>query len=332
MNQQKWTPGSLLELSGSYWRACALHTAVELACFSVISGDGMTDKEIAHRIGGDRRAVETLLNALVAMGLLVKMQNNGYQNTAFSTKYLSRSSSHYIGHIISHHHHLVESWARLDESVMTGQPVRERSSHGDEKARESFLMGMFNLAMAIAPDLVKQIDLANRVRLLDLGGGPGTYAVHFCLHNPKLQAVVFDLPDSRSFAENVIARFGLSDRIAFQGGDFLSDGIDGKFDAAWLSHILHGEGPEGCRQIMEKAAAALEPGGLILIHEFILNDTMDGPLFPALFSLNMLLGTPNGRSYSEAQLMRMLKSAGFRDIQRLPFSGPNDSGIIAGIR
>jgi hypothetical protein len=94
---------------------------------------------------------------------------------------------------------------------------------------------------------------------------------------------------------------------------------------------LHGEGSDGCHQIIQKAVAALEPGGIIIIHEFILNNTMDGPLFPALFSLNMLLGTDAGQAYSEQQLRDMLAAAGAKKIRRLPVRTPNDSGIITAI-
>ena len=69
---------------------------------------------------------------------------------------------------------------------------------------------------------------------------------------------------------------------------------------------------------------------MIIIHEFILNDTQDGPLFPALFSLNMLLGTDAGRAYSGAELSGMLAAAGIRNMRRIPLQTPNDSGIILG--
>ena len=59
---------------------------------------------------------------------------------------------------------------------------------------------------------------------------------------------------------------------------------------------------------------------------------MDGPLFPALFSLNMLIGTDSGRSYSEEQLRHMLQEAGVRDIERIPYQGPTQSGIIKGCK
>ena len=191
-------------------------------------------------------------------------------------------------------------------------------------------MGMFNMAMNLAPRIVPEIDLSGRKHLLDLGGGPGTYAIHFCLKNPGLRATVYDLPTTRSFAEKTITRFGLSDRIDFQEGDYLEGTIQGTFDVVWLSHILHGEGPEDCQRMIGKAVSRLTSGGLILIHEFILNDEMDGPVFPAIFSLNMLLGTEKGQSYSDRQIREMLAQAGVREIRRIPVQTPNDSGIIQG--
>jgi predicted O-methyltransferase YrrM len=232
--------------------------------------------------------------------------------------------------MVMHHHHLVDSWARLDQAVLTGRPVREEPIAHSGQWRESFLMGMFTNAMAAAPHIVSAIDLTSRRRLLDFGGGPGTYAIQFCLKNPELTADVFDLPESRPFAEKTIGRFHLGERVSFLPGDYHRDEIAGPYDVAWLSHILHAEGPPECLKILRKAVSALEPGGVVIIHEFILNDAMDGPVFPALFSLNMLVGTPSGQAYSEAQLMDMLATAGARGIRRIPVATPNDSGIILG--
>jgi len=113
-------------------------------------------------------------------------------------------------------------------------------------------------------------------------------------------------------------------------GDFISGDIPGQYEIAWLSHILHGEDPVGCAVILKKAAAALEPGGMILVQEFILDDSLDGPVFPALFSLNMLLGTPKGQAYSQQQLFDMLSAAGAIEMRRLPLDLPNGAGVIAG--
>jgi len=324
-------PGRLLGISGSYWMTCTLHAAVKLDVFTAIGKDGKTVDQVAENLGADLRGLSMLLNALCAMDLLEK-RGDLFIPTAEATAFLVKDSPRYIGFMIMHHHHLVESWSRLNESVITGKPVRTRSHFDDAERLESFLMGMFNNAMAMAPHLVPTIDLSGKKRLLDLGGGPGTYAIHFCRHNPGLKATVFDLPTTRPFAEKVIARFNQEDSVDFQEGDFHLNPITGVYDVAWLSHILHGENPEDCQRVVQKAADALEPGGILLIHEFILDNTRDKPLFPALFSLNMLLGTQGGQAYSEMELSVMLEKAGLRDINPLPYKGPMESGIISGIK
>ena len=127
------------------------------------------------------------------------------------------------------------------EVVATNQLYKER------------LGDMHNIALAIAPNLARDLDLSGRHRLLDLGGGPGTYAAHFCRANPDLAATIYDLDSSRQFAEGVCRRLGVADRVTFIPGDYLRDPVPGGFDVVWMSQIFHAEPPEGCRLILEKA-------------------------------------------------------------------------------
>lgn len=331
MDQQTWTPERILKTSGAYWATCALHGGVVLDVFTHIGERRVDGETVADQLDAPIDPVSRLLDALTAMGLLTK-EKGRYANTAASQTYLSMDSDRYIGYIIRHHHHLVASWAKLSEAVLSGKPIRLTVRENDAQVRESFLMGMFNLASQLAPQLVPAVDLSNCRALLDLGGGPGTYAIHFCKHNPDLNATILDLPTTRPFAEKTIEKMGMDGRVAFISGDYLQDAIPGSYDAVWMSHILHGESADACQGIIEKAFQCLNPGGVALIHEFILVDTLDGPLFPALFSLNMLMGTERGRAYSQAQLTDMLEMVGFVDVQRLDFTGPNDSGLMRGVK
>jgi hypothetical protein len=325
------TPGRLLSVSGAYWESCALHAAVRLDLFTAVGKDGATAESLARRLGVEARAVEMLLNALCAMSLLVKTGDR-YDNGPEAAAYLTTDSPGYLGHIIRHHAYLVESWARLDQAVREGGPVRTRTSFHDEGVRRDFLMGMFNLAQLLAPVVAEALApaLAGRRRLLDLGGGPGTYAIHFCRRIEGLRAWVLDLPTTRPIAEETIGRFGMSDRIGFLAGDFSESDLPGDCDVVWISHILHAESPGDCRILLRKAAGAAAPEGLVLVHDFLLEDTMDRPLFPALFSLNMLLGTAGGQAYSEGQVRDMMADAGLRDIRRIPIDSPNHSGVLSG--
>jgi len=342
------TPGAgpLLAVSDAYWKSCALHAAVELDVFTSLAKGPATADQLAARLEADARALGMLLGALRAMGLLDRA-GEAYVLNATSAAYLVRGAPEYKGHIILHHKHLVESFAQLDKAVRTGKSVRQGVQRTPAE-REAFLLGMFNNAMAIAPRLAPALDgllrkaglpgMDGRARLLDLGGGPGTYAIHFCLAHPELSATVFDLPTTRPFAEATAARFGLAyqdgetptARLSFHPGDYTRDVVPGGFDMAWLSHILHGEAPDMAARIVRKAASGLNPGGLLLAQDFLLDDTLDGPEFPALFSLNMLLGTPGGQAYSTGQVTEMLVAAGLTDIARLDFAGPNHAGVVAG--
>jgi len=326
-NRQEWNIGQLLSTSSAFWRSSTIHAAVRLEIFSVIGGGQLTVEEVSNRIGGKQRSVAMLLNGVTAMGLL-KHENNIYQNTDFSLSCLVKGEPGYIGYIIMHHFHLVDGWAQLHEAVLHGAPVETRS-HGEDVERESFQLGMFNLAMAIAPAIAAAINLEGKHHLLDLGGGPGTHAIHFCQANPMLKATIFDRKTTEPFARKTAEKFGVADRIDFMAGDFNVDPLGGSFDVAWLSQILHSNSFEECEALIDKTVKALEPGGLILIHDFFLNDSLDGPLFPALFSMNMLLNN-HGRSYSEKEVSDMLSKAGARDIHRLSFQGPNDSAILCG--
>jgi hypothetical protein len=323
-----WTKEHILEVSGAYWQTCALHAAVKLGVFTAIGDAHREGKGLARTLGANPRALIMLLDALCAMGFLEK-DGGGYANTETARVWLSKDSSRYLGYMIMHHHHLVNAWSRLDRAVISGRPV-ERGPIPEAEERESFLMGMFNLAMAIAPRLVPEIDLSGRRTLLDLGGGPGTYAIHFCMHNPELKATVYDRKTTEPFALQTIQRFGMEGRVRFVPGNYLVDPIEGPFDVAWLSHILHGEGMDDCRRIMEKTVSALKAGGLLLVHDFILENTRDIPLFASLFSLNMLINTEQGQAYSESEIRAMMEAAGLRNIRRHPFRGPNDSSVMVG--
>jgi len=330
MAKNDWTISDLLQLSGGYWSACALHAGIRLNVFTPLNGSILSAADVASACSSDPRATEMLLNALTSIGLIEK-HATGYSNTSFSSQHLVQGAAGYLGHIIRHHHHLMPGWAILHEAIISGEPTRGRISHGDDRAeRESFLMGMYNLASQLAPGIAAAVDMTGCLRLLDLGGGPGTYAIHFCRQNTDLKAIVYDLPSTRSFAEDTIGRYGLNERISFIGGDYQHDPVPTGFDVAWLSHILHAEGADGCKSILSKGVAALQAGGMLLVQEFIMNDTKDGPQFPALFSLNMLLGTASGQSYSEAELRGMMAEAGLSDIRRLQIELPNGAGIMAG--
>lgn len=329
-NEAVFSQKKLLELSGSYWQSFALHTAVELDIFTLLDEEGMSLNEICKELSLSKRGAKALLSALCAMGLL-KKEGEIYFDGRDAVEYLSKNSPEYLGYMIKHHHYLSKYWVKLKKAIITGKPVKKSTLHkAGQNELEAFLMGMFNNASIIAPKMADVLPLSNCETLLDLGGGPGTYSIHFCLKNPQLKCKIYDLPQTKPFAEKVISNYGLKSRVEFVPFDFLKDTIEEKFDAAFLSHILHAEGEKECKRIIKIAAKSLNKGGIILIHEFILNDDEETPLFPAIFSLNMLIGTKKGKSYTFSELKSFLKEAKIESIDLIDFEGPSQSRIIIG--
>ena len=329
----EWTAQEIMHMSGAYWAGCAVQAAVQLDMFTALGDRRMELDDLAARTGCDPRALGMLATALAALGFLAR-DGNTLGATASARRYLSKDSPEYAGFIILHHASLIPLWAQLADAVRTGKPARAGSaSHiGSEEEREAFLMGMFNVAVQQAGTIAAAIDLSGRKRLLDLGGGPGTYAVHFCLANPRLSAIVYDMPTTRRFADDVVRRHKMSGRIDFIGGDFLRDDIPGGCDVVWISQILHGESPEDAAMLVGKAACSLAVGGVMYIQDFVLDDSRSGPAHPALFSLNMLVGTRGGQSYTDGELRAMMRDAGLTDIRRIDIPLPSGCAIIAGTK
>ena len=175
------------------------------------------------------------------------------------------------------------------------------------------------------------IDLAGRKHLADIGGGPGTYAVMFCRHYKALRATVVDRKEVVPIAREVVARYGLEKRFDFIGCDVVeATRIPGAYDVAWVSNLIHSYNARTNFAILRKVFRALEPGGLLLLQDFLLDRDRAHPEWPALFALNMLVHTDGGRTYTEREVVGWYKRLGLRKIRRIPIVLANGAGIIAG--
>jgi SAM-dependent methyltransferase len=327
-----WKAEELLKMSGAYWAGCALQTGVALDLFTRLGKGPENVSALARELDCDEEALSMLVTALRAHELLDMTEEGKLRVPEDVLRLLSRDSPEYTGFIISHHAGIMKNWLRLPEIVRKGRTTRRSETifTEDEKTREDFLMGMFNVASLQAAAVAAGLDFSGRGRLIDIGGGPGTYAVYFCRQNPMLKADVFDLPGSGPAARKCAARFGLEDRIAFLPGNFTSDPLPGNYDVAWISQVIHGENAEAAAALIAAAAACLKPGGLLCVQEFTLYDDGSGPRHAALFALNMLVGTPGGKAYTGREIQDMMKAAGAVDVRDAGLDLPMDCRVFVG--
>lgn len=297
------------------WSAQVLFAAGELGVFALLAERGaLSGAEAAAALGTDPDATERLLGALTAIDLLVH-EDDRFSNGPAAESYLVPDRPESMATWVS----LIGSWAqtfgKLPASVRTGEPAEapEEKLGGSPDYTRRFILGMHDYAMGPGRELARHLDLGGRGRLLDVGGGPGTYSILLAEANPSLSAVVLDLPDVVEIADEVIARHGLSGRVTTTAGDYRTDRFPGGFEAVLVSNTLHQEDWDSCRRILDRAYESVEPGGLAVVHAMFLNERGDGPVWPALHNLLMLLIYRGGRAYSAEQTFRMLEQSGFED-------------------
>jgi predicted O-methyltransferase YrrM len=321
----------LIQIAMGYSRAQVLFTAHRCGVFDFLARNGArTATEVADHCKTAPRQTAHLLNACAPLGLL-KKDGEHYQNTPLAAAYLVPSSSSYMGEWLNLWAIWYRRWADLEQTVRSGRPIQESADHlgGDADYTRNFIMAMHQYARGPGKEIVRHVDLSGRRRLLDVGGGPGTYSLLLAQQNPQLSAVVFDLPDVVNIAREVIAGYAMSDRVTVRAASYLSDAFGhGDFDVVLLSNMLNQEDDETCKAILRKAHDALEPGGLLIIQAMFLNATKDGPLFPVLQSLLLNLLYEGGRAYSVEETLALVAATGFVDARPKRMSLLNAESLV----
>ncbi|MBI4843767.1 MAG: methyltransferase domain-containing protein [Nitrospirae bacterium] len=260
---------------------------------------------ISKKLKADERAVEILLDALSGMGLVIKGKDGKYRNAPVSNRYLVKGSPFFQGDIIRHSSGMWEAFSHLDEILRSGRPAARRRNH------EAFIMGMHNLTKLRTGNLIRAVGLKGVSSMLDLGGGPGTNAMAIAKRGVK--ATIFDLPETVSIAKRVARHEGVNG-LRYIAGDFHIDSIGFGYDLILLSQIFHAFSADENKALLRKCAIALNPGGRVAVQEFPLNEERTAPRHSAVFSVNMLVQTENGRCYSPAEIKGWLVETGFKDV------------------
>lgn len=282
-------------------------TANNFHIFDHLAGAGASAATLARRIKTDTRATELLLNSLAALGLLGKVGST-FRNRPVASRYLVSKSPLYQGNILRHYHALWNNWSGLDAVVKTGQPNRVG------RDLRSFILGMHDLAKLKVRDVLSAIDLKGVRRSLDLGGGPGTYTIG--LAEKGIDATLMDFPETLEISREVVGTSRAKGRISFLAGDFVTDDIGSGYDLILISQIFHAYASADCFAMLKKCRRALNPGGRVVIQEFLLDESRTSPPWGAIFSINMLVNTPGGRTYTPREMTEWLKKAGFRKMKK----------------
>jgi sugar phosphate isomerase/epimerase/SAM-dependent methyltransferase len=319
------TPGRIMDMASAFFESAALFAASDLGVFKQLAGgDGTSLEPLADVLKLDPHGLRLLLDACVAIGLLAKSDNGQYRNAPDTEAFLVPGKRGDLSQAIRYNRDVYDAWGKLAELARTGKPVERPELHlGDDPNRtRDFVLAMHGRALAMAPLLIPSLDLAGRARMLDAGGGPGTFAVLAAQANPGLHCTVLDLPDVAAIAGELIAQQGMTDRVDTLPGDYHTTPFPQGMDAINFLGVLHQESPASIQDLFKRAYAALKPGGVVHVLDMMTDASHTQPRFSAMFAVNMALTTDNGWVFSDHEVEQWLREAGFARISTTPLPPP----------
>ena len=341
--------GEIVDLASAYYGSAVLFAAIDRGVFAAIEKLGPPSPApnldlVADACGCDRRGMRLLLDACVAEGLLTK-DGETYRNTPAGRAALVPGGPADLTKAIRYNRDVYPAWGRLAEFAFTGRPVERPETHlgEDESRTKAFAAAMFGRAMGIGRSVVPMLGLGAGareagdgepgVRVLDLAGGPGAYAILMCQANPQVTCVTVDLPAISAEARGYVAQFGLADRIECRAGSYHTDEYErGAYDAVTIFGALHQERPAAIVDILKRANRALRPGGRLLVLDMMTDATHAAPKFSALFAVNMALTTENGWVFSDGELKGWMREAGFEPGETRPVPPPMPHWLVTAVK
>ena len=316
-------PAKIIDMASAFYDSCVLFTASDIGVFDAVKETGANANEIAGKLGLNLRGTRLLLDACCALGLLQK-EADLYTNTPESAMFLTGDSPANLASAIRYNRDVYHAWGKLPELAKSGTPVESPEIHlGEDSERtRAFVLSMHGRALGIGRAVVPMLDLAGCRKLLDVGGGPGTYSVLMAQANPELHCTVIDLPGVVAVADELIAQQQMHNRVTTIPGSYHDVDFPSEQDAVVFFGVLHQEAPEDIIKLFKKAYIALKPGGKIYVLDMMTDATHTAPKFSALFAVNMALTTNHGWVFSDAELKDWLTQAEFKNFNCRPAPPP----------
>jgi precorrin-6B methylase 2 len=307
----KITEESILELARGFMASRVLLSGAELDFFTLLAKKPLTAEEVAMASKTQLRGTVILLDALSALGVMVKKAER-YHTEPSVAPLLSATAPDSILPMVLHMGMVWQNWSQITDIVLGKvTPALETNGALAKNNRKAFIGAMHVIASKAAPEVVAAINPAKARRLLDIGGGSGTYTLAMLGAMPEMKATLFDLPPVIQMARDRIRTADMLDRVELVAGDFYKDELPSGHDLALLSAIIHQNSHEQNELLYAKIYRALDSGGRLVVRDHVMSPDRTQPLEGALFALNMLAGTEWGRTYTFDEIKEGLATAGF---------------------
>jgi ubiquinone/menaquinone biosynthesis C-methylase UbiE len=322
------TPERLQQFGFAYAPSLIISAAVNNKVFDTLQDGARTVEQVKKQTGGSARGLRSIMDALVGMELLKKDRQSRYSPTPESRAFLiSEQPGTLAGFFGSILPVMISRWLQLSDIVRNGRPAVavNRESEGTEFFSQ-LVETIIPMSYAGAQKLAEHLNVAKAkdgLRVIDLAAGSGIWGIALAQKSPRMRVTAVDWAGMIPTTKRITEKFGVRDRFDFIEGDLLKVNFGNGYNVATLGHILHSEGEERSQQLLKKVFRTLKAGGTIAIAEWLVNDDRTKPLPSLMFSVQMLVNTEKGDTFSFNEIKKWLDEAGFKKVRKLDAPGPS---------
>ena len=305
-----------------------LIAALEFRVFTHLGKRSLTSWALAKKSKIHPEGAEALLNALVSLGALRKSENT-FANTSESFRHFCEHSPQYkLGTVFLRKENRDE-WSHLIDIIKNGRNISE-DDDDDPEFRVPFTYAMHERSKKFSKALAQFITRKPVGKLVDLGGGPGSYSAEILKNDKSARAVLIDRAASLKVAKKILKNSAVIERFDFVPGDLFKVSLGNETNTVLYSNILHIYNKSENLRLFKKIYKSLKPEGRFILVDLFLKNNRTEPPDAALFSLTMLLFTATGRTYTFEETEKLLKKNGFGKFTR--FELGQGSSVIEAVK
>lgn len=311
-------------MTSGYWISQSIYAAAKLGIADLLKDGAKNCEELATSTGTKARSLYRVMRALAQVGVFAEKQEGSFSLTPLSACLQSDIPGSVRALAILFGEEQYKAWGDILHSVRTGEssfehlfgmPVFEYYAKNPE-AEKTFNAAMTSGSDAEKAAVTQTYDFSNIRKLVDIGGGQGSFISSILKANPTLQGVLFDLPSVVEGAPNVISAEGVAERCEIVGGSFY-ESVPSGADAYILKHVLHDWDDETSLTILKNCHSAIDENGKLLVVEQIVPPGNE-PALAKFMDVNMMMLHPGGCERTEAEYQALFEAAGFKLTKVIP--------------
>jgi len=322
---------AIIQGFGSYW---SLVAAIDLGVFDELQRAGPSPAAtLAGQLGVSRKHLRHLLDALVTFGFLDKV-SDVYALTETAERYLCTDGAASMAALVAVAPGPHDNWTGLADTIRNGW-VRTPIEDDAAAFYGPLVTATFATQLRAASRLGAALGWSRRpgLRILDLGAGRAPWAIAALTQSAGSTAVINDLPGVAELAADTLADNDLSARCEIRSGNFHEIEIEaGQYDLVVLGHVCRTEGEERATALLARAAAALVPGGQLVLADYFADNERKHNPFGVQMGLTMLASTMRGGMLTHRQVHGWLCAVGLESVRLMEPIGFNQVYVASAPR